>query len=134
MICVYNVYIECFVLLFFQAFRVSLGKLGIITAIKMKIVQEQPVSRTQSRGILPSQFIGMLRDAQEMYKTTRSLPQWMNETQVFWIVQNHEVMLRFCVSLFLALLFMLFHQHMRNSILLLLLLSSHYIGVAFSNA
>lgn len=82
-----------FVLLFFQAFRVSLGKLGIITAIKMKIVQEQPVSRTQSRGILPSQFIGMLRDAQEMYKTTRSLPQWMNETQVFWIVQNHEVML-----------------------------------------
>ena len=74
-----------------QAFRVSLGKLGIITSMKFKIVKEQPVTRTQTKGVLPSTFIDMMKEAQEMYKETRDLPDWMNETQIFWIVQHHEV-------------------------------------------
>lgn len=74
-----------------QAMRVSLGKLGIVTAVKMKMVKEVPVKRTLRRGLTPMDFVSMLREAQEMYKKNKSLPEWMVESQIFWLVQLHEV-------------------------------------------
>lgn len=74
-----------------QAMRVNVGKLGIVTAAKMEIVKEVPVKRTLRRGLSPVNFLFMLKEAQEMYRKNRSLPEWMVESQVFWLVQLHEV-------------------------------------------
>ncbi|GMH42611.1 hypothetical protein BSKO_10530 [Bryopsis sp. KO-2023] len=75
-----------------KAMRVSVGKLGIITALKMQIMVEVPVKRSLRRGLTPIDLLFMLREAQEMYIKNRSLPEWMVESQIFWLVQIHEFM------------------------------------------
>lgn len=75
--------------------QVSVGKLGIITSLKLRIVREQPVRRTLT-PITPTQLMGMLQGAQDEWAERRSLPGWMNETEFFWIVQrNHFLMVDF---------------------------------------
>lgn len=74
-----------------QAFRVSMGKLGIITSVKFRIVREQPVMRTATQGLRPSEFLDLLRDAQQVFNRTGDLPTWTNESQVYWFVQDREV-------------------------------------------
>ena len=69
----------------------SLGKLGIITSLKFQIVKEQPVLRTLTPGVSPVAFLDKISSAQEMFKRKGRLPSWMNESQVFWVVQRHEV-------------------------------------------
>ncbi|CAD7703073.1 unnamed protein product [Ostreobium quekettii] len=73
-----------------KAFRVNMGKLGIVTSVKFRIVREQPVIRTVSKGILPSAFLQSLREAQDMFNYNGEVPRWMNESQVFWIPQLNE--------------------------------------------
>ena len=73
-----------------QAFRVSVGRLGVITSLKFRIVREQPAMRTVT-AIAPSHFIEMLRSAQDMFNEEGILPEWMNETTIFWFVQEQVV-------------------------------------------
>jgi len=75
-----------------KALRVNMGKLGIVAAVKFRIVREQPVIRTVTKGILPSSFLQSLRDAQDMFNYNGAVPRWMNESQVFWIPQLNEFM------------------------------------------
>lgn len=70
-----------------------MGKLGIMTSVRMKIVREAPVKRTLRRGIGNRELLSMFKDAQAMYKRTRTLPEWMVESQLFWLPQLHEVQL-----------------------------------------
>lgn len=73
-----------------QALRVNVGKLGVVTSVKFRIVREQPVIRTATLNISSSEFLQTLREAQDMFNDNGELPRWMNESQVFWIPQLSE--------------------------------------------
>lgn len=73
-----------------QAFRLSVGKLGIIARLKMRVVKEIPVKRTL-KALTPVELLQMMTNASDMYQKDRTWPEWMNETQIFWIVQKNQV-------------------------------------------
>eukprot|EP00803_Ostreobium_quekettii_P005155 evm.model.scf_1682.3 EVM.evm.TU.scf_1682.3 scf_1682:31361-34800(+) len=73
-----------------KALRVNVGKLGIVTSVKFRIVREQPVIRTAALNVKSSEFLQSLREAQDMFNDNGELPRWMNESQVFWIPQLSE--------------------------------------------
>lgn len=74
----------------FRALRVSVGKLAVITSLKLRIVREEPVQRTLTT-LPPSRLVALLREAQDEYSDKKTLPAWMNETEFFWIPQRHKV-------------------------------------------
>lgn len=47
--------------------------------------------RTVTQGLHPSEFLDLLRDAQQVFSRTGDLPTWTNESQVYWFVQDCEV-------------------------------------------
>ena len=73
----------------FKALRVSVGQLGIITRLTLKIVQDFPVKRT-IRSLPSSSFLELLDEAQTLYLANKSLPNWMDETEFFWNPQKDE--------------------------------------------
>ncbi|GLC54135.1 hypothetical protein PLESTB_000827700 [Pleodorina starrii] len=77
---------------FFRAVQVGVGKLGIITHIKFRIVREMPVTRTIHR-IAASEFLGLMREGQTQWNTNGTLPEWMDETEWFWVPQRHEFLM-----------------------------------------
>lgn len=79
-------------LLLLQAFRVSVGKLGVIVAVKLHTVPEQPVQR-ELRRLSIAEYLNLTLTAQEQWNSNASLPDWMNETEFFWMTQHQEVSL-----------------------------------------
>ena len=77
-------------LLLLQALRVSVGKLGIIARLQLKIVKEIPVKRTLT-ALTPVEFVRIMKDAQAMWEKEGKYPGWMNETQIFWVPQKNQV-------------------------------------------
>ncbi|EFJ42445.1 hypothetical protein VOLCADRAFT_97460 [Volvox carteri f. nagariensis] len=75
-----------------KAVRVGVGKLGIITHIKFRIMREVPVTRT-IRRLTSTEFLELLRSAQDQWNTNGSLPEWMDETEWFWVPQRHEFLM-----------------------------------------
>lgn len=75
----------------YQAARVSVGKLGILVRLTLRIVREQPVTRILRSDIPASQFLASLKEAQDYYKANGTLPAWCDETEWFWIVQRNTV-------------------------------------------
>lgn len=75
-----------------QALRVSVGKLGIIVRLKLKIYHEVPVRRTLT-ALNPEQFLTLMQSAQEDVEKGGSPPAWVQETEAFWVVQKHQVLL-----------------------------------------
>ncbi|EFJ52629.1 hypothetical protein VOLCADRAFT_85802 [Volvox carteri f. nagariensis] len=75
-----------------RAVRVGVGKLGIITHIKFRIMREVPVTRT-IRRLASTEFLELLRSAQDQWNTNGSLPEWMDETEWFWVPQRHEFLM-----------------------------------------
>ena len=70
--------------LYFKAFQVSVGRLGVVTDVKMRIIKETLVRRTLFIGIPEEDFMPRLKDAQEMYKSTGISPDWMDYTMFAW--------------------------------------------------
>ncbi|GIL63808.1 hypothetical protein Vafri_17809 [Volvox africanus] len=75
-----------------RAVRVGVGKLGIITHIKFRIIREVPVTRTIHR-ISSTEFLTLLRAAQEQWNSNGTLPDWMDETEWFWVPQRYEFLM-----------------------------------------
>ncbi|GFH05987.1 FAD-binding PCMH-type domain-containing protein [Haematococcus lacustris] len=74
-----------------RAARVSVGKLGIITQLKMRIVREEPVTR-RLRLMPASAFVTLMREVQTSAEQG-SHPAWLNETEFFWLPQRSEFMM-----------------------------------------
>lgn len=68
----------------------SVGQLGVITSLRMRIVREQPVRRTLV-SLKSSEYLDILKAAQRQLISSRRLPGWLNETEFFWITQRSEV-------------------------------------------
>ena len=60
--------------LYFKAFQVSVGRLGVVTDVKLKIVPEKLVRRRFSPSIPAEEFLTELRLAQTSYRSTGKLP------------------------------------------------------------
>ncbi|KXZ51873.1 hypothetical protein GPECTOR_11g309 [Gonium pectorale] len=75
-----------------RALRVHVGKLGVVTYIKFRIVREMPVKRTLN-SLPSSRFLALLRSAQQQWIANGTLPGWMDETQWFWVPQRHEFLM-----------------------------------------
>ena len=74
-----------------KAFRVNVGRLGVVTHVKMRITPETLAQRILTPAVPDAVLIEMMKGAQEVYKETGSLPEWMEETQFFWLATNGTV-------------------------------------------
>uniref|UniRef100_A0A383W3X5 J domain-containing protein n=1 Tax=Tetradesmus obliquus TaxID=3088 RepID=A0A383W3X5_TETOB len=72
-----------------RAFRVSVGKLGILARVQFRIVPEVPVRRVL-KAYTPTELLALMKDASASYVANGSIPHWMNETQIFWVVQKNQ--------------------------------------------
>ncbi|WIA37270.1 hypothetical protein OEZ86_014213 [Tetradesmus obliquus] len=72
-----------------EAFRVSVGKLGILARVQFRIVPEVPVRR-MLKAYTPTELLALMKDASASYVANGSIPHWMNETQIFWVVQKNQ--------------------------------------------
>lgn len=75
----------------YQALRVSLGNLGVITRAKLRIIREVPVRRELTK-LTPPAFLEMMQQLQEAAlaggeEDPAKLPPWARETEWFWIPQ-----------------------------------------------
>ena len=74
-----------------KAFRINVGRLGIVTDVKMKIAPETLVRRTLRSAVPPETFMPMFKEAQETYKKTGYLPDWLDDTLWYWLPQSNRV-------------------------------------------
>eukprot|EP00873_Tetraselmis_striata_P012175 jgi/Tetstr1/432439/TSEL_021815.t1 len=73
-----------------KAFRVSVGRLGVIVEVKLRIRPEVPVKRTNV-WMRPSSFIARMMEVQDQYTANQTMPDWVDEIQFFWSAQTQEV-------------------------------------------
>ena len=93
--------IKCAIPCGVQALRVSVGKLGVITRVQLRIVREVPVRRSLAR-LTPPEFLDKMRSLQDAAQAAGldpplnysagvgaagKLPAWTNETEWFWVPQ-----------------------------------------------
>ena len=88
-----------------KAFRVNVGRLGVVTHVKMRIFPETPAQRILRSAIPTDEFMKMFKNAQEMYKRTGTLPEWLEGTNIWWAAEIGVVRLLF-TCLTHALLFL----------------------------
>ena len=69
--------------LYFRAFQVNVGRLGVVTDVQLRIVPETPTIRKHQSGISTEDFVLTLRDAQDLYRTSKTLPGWLNRDLMF---------------------------------------------------
>lgn len=62
-----------------QALRVSVGRLGVIARVQLRIVHDVPVKRTL-RTLTPPQFLQLLEGASASWAANGTLPSWANES------------------------------------------------------
>eukprot|EP00879_Flechtneria_rotunda_P014556 GHRR01015211.1.p1 GENE.GHRR01015211.1~~GHRR01015211.1.p1 ORF type:complete len:664 (+),score=177.73 GHRR01015211.1:545-2536(+) len=72
-----------------RAFRVSLGKLGVIARVQLRIVREVPVRR-ELKALTPAEFLQIMQDTQALWTSNGTTPVWMNETEFFWVTQKNQ--------------------------------------------
>ena len=63
--------------LYFKAFQVSVGRLGVVTDVKMRIRAKTFIKRRVMRGIPTEEFMNELALAQHSYRLTQTLPPWL---------------------------------------------------------
>ena len=74
-----------------QAFRINVGRLGVVTDVKLKISKETLARRILWSGVPSAEVMFRLKQAETMYKTTGSLPEWLDGTLLFWMTANSTV-------------------------------------------
>ncbi|KAG2423395.1 hypothetical protein HXX76_015360 [Chlamydomonas incerta] len=81
-----------------RALRLSVGKLGIITHIRFRIVREMPVTRTL-HALRASAFRSLMAEVQAAWAAAAdtagngALPDWLRghgDSEWFWVPQRHE--------------------------------------------
>jgi len=70
--------------LYLRAFQVSVGRLGVVTDVKLRIIRENLVRRTLVLGIEEQEFWPRIRDAQEKFRANGSMPEWIEGTAFGW--------------------------------------------------
>ena len=61
----------------FKAFQVNVGRLGVVTDVKMRIRPETFIKRRVMPGIPTEDFMNQLALAQHSYRMTKTLPPWL---------------------------------------------------------
>ena len=74
-----------------KAFRVNVGRLGVVTEVKIRIYKEILARRTLRSAVPPTEIFLRLKQAQEMYKASGDLPQWLDGTILLWMTANATV-------------------------------------------
>ena len=74
-----------------KAFRVNVGRLGVVTEVKIRIFKEKLVRRSLWSAVPLDEVIIRLKQAQEMYKLTGALPEWLDGTELIWMTMNSTV-------------------------------------------
>ncbi len=67
-----------------------MGKLGLITRLKLRLLPEVPVKR-ELRQMNEQQYLALLGQVQAQWRLNQTLPAWLDETEFFWITQPVNV-------------------------------------------
>ena len=63
--------------LYFKAFQVNVGRLGVVTDVKLRLRPETFMKRTVRKGIPKDVFMSELQHAQRLYRSNGTLPNWL---------------------------------------------------------
>ena len=74
-----------------KAFRINVGRLGVVTEVKIRIFEEVLARRTLWLAVPLDEVMLRLKQAQEMYKATGLLPEWLDGTELLWMTTNSTV-------------------------------------------
>ena len=74
-----------------KAFRVNVGRLGVVTEVKIRIYKEILARRTHWSAVPLHEMMLRLKQAQEIYKATGDLPGWLDGTELLWMPTNSTV-------------------------------------------
>ena len=69
--------------LYFRAFQVSVGRLGVVTDVKMRIVRETLVKRTMTQSTVREDFFSEIREIQAAYASGGAIPGWITGVTYF---------------------------------------------------
>ena len=69
--------------LYFRAFQVSVGRLGVVTDVKMRIIRETLVRRTIKQSTDRENFFSEIRDIQAAYASGEPIPEWIEGVTYF---------------------------------------------------
>ena len=69
--------------LYFRAFQVNVGRLGVVTEVKMRVIRETLVKRTFTQYTDRKAFLSEIREIQAAYASGDPLPEWMGTVQYF---------------------------------------------------
>ena len=74
-----------------KAFRINVGRLGVVTEVKIQIYKEMLARRTHWAAVPLDEMMMRLKLAQEIYKATGDLPSWIDGTTLLWMPTNSTV-------------------------------------------
>lgn len=77
--------------LYFKAFQVNVGRLGVVTHVKMRIIKEALVERTLIKDIPAEDILSKIRDIQEAFKSTGAPPSDFEDTDILFTPDNFTV-------------------------------------------
>ena len=69
--------------LYFRAFQVSVGRLGVVTDVKMRIIRETLVRRTIKQSTDREDFFSEIREIQSVYASGEPIPEWIEGVTYF---------------------------------------------------
>ena len=73
-----------------RAMRISVGRLAVIVSVKLHIVRNDPVTRDLQFNKL-SVVLDQVKEIQEQFKADGTLPDFANERQWYWSVNQKLV-------------------------------------------
>lgn len=74
----------------FRALHTSVGRLGVIVSLKMRIVRNEVVERSLT-FLRPSQFLERMDEVQAQWRATGTLPDFTQDALWFWSVNVRDV-------------------------------------------
>ena len=69
--------------LYFRAFQVSVGRLGVVTDVKMRIIRETLVERTLRQSTDREDILSEIREIQAAYFSGDEIPEWIEGVTYF---------------------------------------------------
>ena len=69
--------------LYFRAFQVSVGRLGVVTDVKMRIIRETLVRRTIKQSTDREDFFSEIKEIQVAYASGEPIPEWIEGVTYF---------------------------------------------------
>ena len=69
----------------------SVGRLGVITDVKLRIFPEKLIKRSLERDVSYDNFVSRVRSAQAKFQAIGVLPSWLRNAQAHWIPTDSTV-------------------------------------------